>query len=311
MIKKFKNFDASETLKTEAEPDKAESRIVLYFRRHGKKEQTLEGQTDTDVPLTKEGRGQAVQIGKDLNVKPEMTIAFGSRRKRAQEVAARAMLANEDDISPNMPLDQLKARIAKELGYGQKIIEDRRLDFNEGKGTALGVLTDKAYAEKRTAEFMIHDSDRIAQETKDLTTSTYTRLASQVAELVQKYAKIGSNFHRIVEEDPEKYKKFQNQMERFMGTHNTVSDSFVAKVIEKQQGIEERERFLQSVGPLGFKEAEGFNIEVINRGGNQEIRLNVKAGNEEWNIDVVPDTIGRIIDDRVEFDRAIKAASKN
>jgi|SRR3989344_523788 len=283
------------------ERENIESRVILYFRRHGKKEKILDGQKDSEVPLTKEGREQAVALGKGLNAHPEMTVAFGSPRKRAQEVAARAMLANEKSISVDMTLDELKSEIAKEIGHSQKILTDKRLDFYEQPGK-LKELTDKAYAEKRTAEFMINESDALAKETGDEVSSTYTRLAAQVAELVKKYIEIGNNFHKIVEEDPEKYKQFQNQMERFMGTHNTVSDSFVAKLIEKHKGVKERERFIQVLGPLGFKEAEGFQIEITNRGALQEIKLNVKVGDQVWDLIVDPTLLDEMIKDREEFD---------
>lgn len=298
----MKTRDAS---RLERDPkENIESRVILYFRRHGKKEKTLEGQADEQVPLTKEGRAQAVAVGKELGAHPEVAVAFGSSRDRAQEIAARAMLANEESITEDMTLDELKTEIRGELGYGQKIMADSRLNFVDEPGE-LKELTDKAYGEKRTTDFMVHESDEVAKRTKDKKSSSYTRLAGQVAELVKKYAEIGNNFHRIVEEDPEKYAEFQNRLERFMGTHNTVSESFVAKVLEKQEGVEERERFLEKLGAFGFAEAQGFNLEVVNRSDAQEIKLTVKAGDQEWNLVIKPEVLDEIINDREIFDQEI------
>jgi len=287
-----------------------ESRVALHFRRHGKKEKTLTGQSDREVPLTMEGRQQAVAVGKELNPNSKMSLARGSFRLRAQEVAGRAMLANEESITPEMSMDEISKQIENELKFGKKIVPDPNLDFYEKKHSQLQEQTEKAYGERRTSEFMVHESDQTALETGDLESSTYTRLAGQVAELVKKYAEIGSNFQGIVERNPEKYQEFHNQLERYFGTHNTVSDSFVARVIEKQQGVAAREEFLRILGPMGFNEAEGFGIEITNRGPVQEIVMHVKVKDREWRLEIPAALLNELIEDRDAFNLEVARSTE-
>lgn len=64
-------------------------RIRLEFFRHDEKGKAADASTEADrrVTLTEKGRKQAAEVGKLRNPRPEVGIAFGSTRDRAQETA--------------------------------------------------------------------------------------------------------------------------------------------------------------------------------------------------------------------------------
>ncbi len=276
-----------------------ETKIILEFMRHGKKEAD-KSKRNEDLMLTEEGRMQAVEKGKKLKPQPEVSLAWGSPRKRSQETAAHIMLVNET-IDPNASLEEMEEAIAREVKIGEKIIEDERLNFNiEGPA---GKEAQAAFERGEYVPFLVKESDKRAIELGDKVSSTYTTQAGNIAEILERYTKIGNNFNRIASKT-DKYEKFGNQLERYLGTHQGVAECFVAKVLEKTQGIEKRDEFVKLVGG-GFGGSEGIHVEIINSGNEQKIKIDYEINGNKESIEVDKNLLNDIMGERKEFEEKV------
>lgn len=290
-----------------------ETKVILEFMRHGKREYGLdaEGKLDVikdanlDLRLKPEGRQQAYNRGKELNPQAEVAVGLGSERVRSQETAYQAMLANED-ISPDDTLEEVEEKISKQLKVGKKMIVDNRLNFVDSGPIA--PEGKKAYVEKRYMDWVINDSDRSAMEKNDIESTTYTRMAGNVSELVLRYTKVGDNFNRIASKT-DKYEKYGNQLERYLGTHQGVTESFVAKVLEKIGGVEKRDEFVKSIGG-GFGETQGIHLEIINSGNEQEIKIDYEINGKKESVKIDRSILRDIIEERKEFEEVIAKNTK-
>lgn len=253
--------------------------------------------------LTPEGREQADKKGEKLRAQPDVSVAIGSPRRRTQETAGRAMLAGKEDITPEMSLDEIEKVIGKEQKYGKKIVSDSRLDFSlEGP---IGKKVREAHASGKFLEYMIYESDKDALDVKDDITFTYSRSAGDLAELVKKYIDIAPKFDKIVQKNPEKYAQFNNQMERYMGTHQILPESLLAKVLEKIKGIESKDKFVKSAG-AGFEETQGIRVEINNTDKGVKTEIRYKIRDQEESIEVPEEILDEIIKDRDDLNKKIK-----
>ena len=278
-----------------------ETKIILEFMRHGKKESD-KSKKNQDLMLAESGKQQAREKGKKL--KPQLAVAVGrgSMRKRTEETVMHAMLA-EQDIEPNSSLEDMNKLVAKELKFGKKSVPDSRLDFSEDG--PIGKELDAAYEAGKYLEFLVNSSDRRALETNDKISSTYSRMSGNVAELINGYMIAGNNFNRLAENG--QYEKYGNQLERYLGTHQGIAEMFLAKALEKNQGIEARDKFITSVGG-GFKETEGIHVEILNHGEEQKISIQYEAPDQEGKkiahtLELEPEMIQEIITERDEFEK--------
>lgn len=252
-----------------------ESKILLHFLRHGKKGKA---EDDYKVRLTPEGRKEAVEKAEEVNLKQAM--AFGSPRERAQESAALIMSGAEDNITGEESFEELKEKLNAGIEYGSKVFADKRLDFILDEKTPLGAKEMEAYLGKRWMPFLINESDKLAKELGDKETSTYSSMAGAVAEIVEKYAKIANRWHELVNDEK---KKYEEMMERFLGSHQGVTESFLAKVIEKTKGPDERDKFAAVVNNQGFDFLEGFEVEIDKKSADEKpvIRIRYKKADKE------------------------------
>lgn len=281
------------------------TKVVLEFMRHGKK-QADPSKPDEEIRLSEAGRAQADARGAELHAQPEVALAVGSPRERTQETASRAMLP--DSIDPAMTLEGIEEMIREQSRhgeYGRKILEDPRLNFDI-TGPA-GKLGEKAFADGRYLQWVIGESDGQAREMKDTVSTTYTRQAGNIAEIVAKYIGVGNAFQRIASKADGKYEEYGNQLERYLGTHSGVSESFVAKVLEEVSGGEARDEFLQSAGS-GFAETKGIHIEIVNKGNDQTMTLSYPVKDEQdkevmKTVSFTRDVVEKIIGEREVFDR--------
>ncbi len=263
-----------------------EARIVLHFLRHGEKESGVEG-ADAGARLTSTGRIQSREIAIERenvtkNSLPvgKQSLAYGSPRIRARETAGWAMAGNAYDLlSGDETFYELLATIdaevepSKDKRFGSKIRTDRRLDFKMDRSTELGNMEEDEYGKKRLLKFVVEDSDRIAKELGDKETSTYSKMASGIAEIIEKYAKVADRWHELVNDEK---KEYEETMDRFLGTHQSVPESFLAKLIEKTKGVAERDKLVSVLNNQGFGFAEGFDVEVIKRTKDEKPSIRVK-----------------------------------
>lgn len=280
-------------------------RVVLEFMRHGKKEKTADGQTDEDVRLIPSARTAAREKGLGLAPQLEVSAVVASPRKRAQESATHVMLSGQPDTT-GMSMEEIEAEIAKQLKYGKKIIPDSRLDFFTDKGG----LLDKAYAEGWVTKFMVENSDQVAIADDDPQMTSITRVAGNVADLILRYVEMGGNFNRLVGRNPKKYEPLKSQMERYLGTHATINESFLLRLVEKLQGVDRRNEVMAKIGPM-FKELQGFRVEIENTGpAQQEIHIKVKLGDEDIDLVVPKVVLEELVADRDEFNKKFQTSDK-
>lgn len=277
------------------------SKVILEFMRHGKKEKDP-AKSDEEIRLTPAARHDATEKGRQLGSHADMAVTYGSPRKRAQESAARVMLGNEGAVTDAMTLEQIEEMIARQIKFGKKIVVDNRLDFKDDGGG----LLDKAYIEGKLMDFMVNDSDAVAVDNEDAKMTSYSRAAGNVAEIVLRNLKIAEKFNKVVESDPGKYGDFNNELERYFGTHSSIGESFLLKAVEKVRGAEERDKIMKELGGM-FKELQGFRIEIGNHvGGEQTINLYAKVGNHNIDLELSVEILNEIVREREEFDKQFK-----
>src|SRR4030042_3640371 len=284
------------------------TKIILEFMRHGKKEKD-KTKTDQKIHLTREGKLQAYEKGKSFNPQIRVAVAKGSPRIRTQETSGHVMLANEEKIDPESTLEDMEKIISQEIKIGTKIVEDERLDFNEAG--PIGKELDEAYDKGEMLNYIINQSDRRAIETSDKVSSTYLRRAGNIAEIVNGYCQMGNNFHKIAEKNS-KYAEYGNQLERYLGTHQAISESFIAKVLEKTKSADKRDEFIKAIGGGGFKESQGMRVEIINSGNEQEILIEYELPDKEGTpfketLRINGGLLEEIIKEREEFEKKVMA----
>jgi hypothetical protein len=258
------------------EDSKIKSIIELRFFRHSIKEGNS-SKSDEDVEITVEGRRYAKnqsELSTDIN----QSLAFGSPRKRTQETAMFVMSGQEDEISGNENFDELKNKLNKEIKYGSKIGIDKRLDFKENHNSQYYKEITDNIIKGEYLKYLIEKSDIRAQELGSSSDSTYTGLAQQIALIIKKYVTILPRWTKIVTKNPDKNIKL---LERFMGTHQGVGESFLAKIIELYTGDTElRDKFIKSLNNTGFEYVEGFKVYLADAGNQYpEIIIDFKHNN--------------------------------
>lgn len=235
------------------------SEISLHFFRHSKKESA--DKLDEEIDITEEG-AEIARSKADFQTNIAQSVAFGSDRIRTQETAAFVMAGEQEgvkDIKPEDVIDFLN----DQLDYGSKVAEDERLNFvtrsDEWSSGKYEEAMNKAYGEGKYLDFVLKESDKVAAENYESNVSTYTSQAAAIASIVLKYVKASDRFHELVNEKPDQY---QQEMERFLGSHQGVLESFIGKLIEAEQGKEGLNEFTEQLNSQGFDFVEGFDVKI-------------------------------------------------
>lgn len=243
--------------------EKISSVIELHLFRHSKKE-SVGGKQDERIKLTTEGRNLAATHAQDKDI--EYSIAFGSSRDRTQETAALVMGGKLEKINGEEELEELKEKLNAGFSFGNKgnkIGIDQRLNFNLDEKTEFGKKAYEAFANGVFLKFCVEESDDLAKLLKDNTTTTYSRAAGGIAEIVKKYLEIAPRWDALAQEQKDEEKnKNNNTLKRFFGTHQSIGECFLAKVIEKTKSVAERDAFVTALDNQGFGFVEGFNIRI-------------------------------------------------
>ena len=277
-----------------------DSEVMLKFRRHAQKEKDP-NKTNEELLLSPAGRVNAFETGKELNAQLEVSVAAGSQLIRSQEAALLLMLANNENISPTDSLDTIKDKIKENLKVGTKIYEDERLGF-----LVKGDVRTEAYkadADGRYMEWLVDESDKQAIETNDQESTTFSRQAGNIAEIFDKYSQVGNNFNRLVNEK-DNYKEFGNHLERYLGTHASVPESFIYKALLIQEGKMAAQKFLEN-NKNCWKELTGLDVSIKNHGSEQNIHIIYADGNGQSELILKPETVKEIINERNDFENNI------
>ncbi|MBI5530292.1 MAG: histidine phosphatase family protein [Candidatus Doudnabacteria bacterium] len=275
----------------------AKTKVILEFFRHGEKEKV--DKPENEIRLTEKGRDMATNRSNEINPQPEVSIAFGSPRQRAQETAGRVLLASSEKIPSNASLEDIETFIESEIKNGKKIISDPRLDFQQDRQSEFGQKHLAAFKAGRIMDFMVNESDSLAEQLQDPEAFSYSRIAANIAKILKKYLKVGNSFEKIVERSPEKYQDYNNQLERYFGTHQTVGESFIAKLLEDTQGPETRDQYLKEVGGSGVAELQGFQVEITNEGQKQSAIIHAKTGGKQWDIVINEEILNKLISEGI------------
>jgi len=260
--------------------EKPKVKIELHFFRHDEKESD-KTKSDTEIRLTESGRKHAKSLS-DSETSMSQSVAFGSPRKRTQETSGLQMAGFQEEITGEESLEELKDKLNKNLGYGSKVNADRRLDFvlpSEGQYLEEGV---KAFKEGKLLEWLVNESDKRYEELEvEEGYFSYSNQARQIARVVEKYIKTLPRWKQLVE-DPEK--DYEPELERFLGTHQTVGECFLAKVIEITKGVEERDKFVGVLNGGGFDYSEGFEVNV-QESDNPEPQIHIRYKKESEDLE--------------------------
>lgn len=288
----------------EGEPKPATIRLE-FFRHDQKTQESALGsrEEDQEVRLSPEGRQHATEEGQQKNPHSETSIAYGSPRKRSSETSMRQMLANESGVTEEMSLEDIRALVGENIKVGRKDVVTKLLDFDVDSNEQFNAVATEHYGEKNDAlNWLRTESDDLVRQLNDKDSSSYSRMAGNVAELVQKYAQIHPRWKKIVERDPQKYSQYDNELQRHLGSHLSVTESFLMKVIEKTEGSGAVDEFVSSLSNRsGFSYSEGYSVEISNDGN--ELQLTVHFKDKEWKI--TPVIIEEIIKERDELDREL------
>ncbi len=273
------------------------SKIELVFMRHEEKEND-KTKSDEEVRLIPAGKIHAKEKAEMDDISQSM--AFGSPRKRTQETAGLVMSGKLEEITGTETLEELKEKLDKDLPLksGSKIRADDRLNFEVDSASAYGKKALEAAKSGNYLKFLVEDSDRLAEEDSNNKSSTYATQAQAIASIIQKYYTIAPRFNELVQD---KNKNYEDTMKRFLGSHQGVLESFLAKLIEKTKGIEERDKFVKILNNQGFDYAEGFDIDIKNKElGEPTVHISYKKEKDgeiifEFDEDLPKEIIDRLI----------------
>lgn len=279
------------------------SRVLLHFARHGDKTKDVGDGSNVVQVLTELGKQQGWEKGEKFAPAKPTAMAFGGDVIRSQEMGGHMLAGaeNRDDITGDETLDELRTKLDKGRKIGTRLGVDPRLSFHY-ETPAVRETSDAAYDRGEGLRWFIDESDKfIAEHGNDRETS-YSRMASNIAQILQKYAKIAPNYNRIVSEE-EKMKQYGDTLERFMGSHAGAIDFFLCKLIEVISGSEERDRLVRMLGNQMFDVGEGFDIEIAMVDDQPEMTINYERkgkGDEEdfiFHETIGPEVLEQIIEE--------------
>ena len=269
------------------------SKIELKFFRHDEKESD-KTKTDEKIRLTPAGREHAMEQADLGDI--SQAVAFASPRERTQETAGFQMAGALDTITGDESLEELKEKIdgsRNGADYGTKMMVDPRLNFNLDNPNEYVKKAEEAFAQGRLLKFLVEESDALAEELGDTEHSTYTRQAAAVAEIIAKYLLIAPRFEALVHAPD---KSYEDTMQRFFGTHQSIGEAFLAKVIEKTEGVERRDQFVATLKNKGFGFSEGFKVDIVTPAHGKKPKIQVAYSHE-----------GNSPEERFAFDKEIPA----
>lgn len=272
--------------------------IRLEFVRHDKHEGT---KPDNESRLTREGRIHASETGKSKNAKIDKGFIISSPRKRVIETVAREFLANENLVSEEDSLEDILEKIKVDVGKKYKM--DERLNFITDRNPEYKkIFYHHLKDAKDSLNFIYNESDKLIYDLGDAEDMSLSRFAGNIAEIIKKYIKIYPQWEKIYNKNSEPDKT--NEIQRFLGSHSLIMDSFLLKVIEKAEGKEGVSNFLNSWkdknGIVGL--GEGFSV-VIKK-NNEKTLLSVSCGEKNWEIS--EEMLESIIEDKKKLDESVR-----
>ncbi len=305
----------------ENEP-KITSSEVLHLNRHNEKGDKAKGEDPEALSAT--GIANAFKRGRERDDVSENAIAFGSEvgpkgNERALHTALMDLAGALDieGVTGEEPLQELQQKINEHDGrtIGSRGTIDKRLGFTlNDQEYRKGVLD--AMKEGKMLQYIIQESDAMVLRKNDLEDYSYTRSSGKVAEVVKKYVDASARWDELAN-DPEK--DYGKVLERFIGSHAGIVDTFLLRLIEKLRGPEERDRLVKALdGGVGFKPGEGFEIHIDTLKGQNAPRIRVqfeRKGKDGESVaysldeEVPVEVLDELIADKNSLDEKIEAST--
>lgn len=270
------------------------SKISLHFMRHGKPESMAEGGTDKERHLGTTGIAQALHKSKSIDSNLEQSLAYGSPRIRSQETAGIVMAGDRipEDVLPG----GVKEFLNQDLKVGSKIGELEKLNFNEGSAEYSQKMNE-AYGQGNYFDFIAQESDTLAEKLGDLEASSLSMQAGNIAEVIKKYIKASPRWNELVNDSD---KNYTEDLERYLGSHQGVVESFLYKAV-KDNDFKEK-LILNAMKPNGgFDFTEGLTIEIVQDDVDKEPQVMLKFSD---NVEGVDFTLSETLS-LVELDKMI------
>lgn len=270
-IETTKGLEKNNESKVEQNEKMRESKIVLHFMRHGKPESLQEGSTDEERHLSDAGVQQA--LGESENNDMGQSVAYGSPRVRSQETAAYVMAGNI--IPETTTSKEVNEFLNQDLKVGSKFGVMEELNFSGGS-PEFSKESDKAYTEGRYLDFIIKESDSLAERLGDKEATTLSVQAGNIAEIVKKYVEASPRWNKLVN-SPEK--NYEENLDRFLGSHQGVIESFLYKIVsDNKTKADLIANSLSSKG--GFDFVEGITVDIIQENSSEQPKIVLEYSKE-------------------------------
>jgi|SRR3989344_6663714 len=261
------------------------SLVRLHILRHAEKAgaNNTPAEADLRMPLTPEGKRQAIEVGKEKGMR--RPLASGGPSLRAHETALFAAAAHNPNVKGTETFDELLQTLDEDgLPYESRSWTNKHLDFPFKKGTTYHQMLDDAYEKGIYLKTLVKLDDE-AKATGERGGSTYALQARNIAQIIERYTRIAT---KIKEREDTK-----EPLERFLGTHGATGESFLLEVLLRTKGKEERDKFLESY-PNGFDYAEGFDAEILSN-GTIHLSLPEKEGKRGFDVVISSQIVGDIV----------------
>lgn len=296
------SFDKLQEIQDRKSEEIPNTKIVVELFRHSLRENNPNIPNSENL-LTPAGRELARERGREMNPRVENSLAGASPMDRAAETALLVMLSNQEEIKTGDSLAVLEEKIKESVPVGRKLYRDERLGFVVGD-SPVGVAEMQSFKEGRYLEWLAKESDNQVLEYKDLATTSGLRQAGNIAELIERYKKLGNNFQRLMK-DRKKQEQYGNNLERYLASHQGVAESFIMEVIKIQEGEQARDEFIKKFGN-GWAETKGIHFEIVNSSEGQRVFASFEDANGPREIIIEPKTLENIIFSRAELERACR-----
>ena len=200
-------------------------------------------------------------------------LAGGSERKRAPQTGALVMGAAEGKIPGDITYEELNRKY-NQGKFRNRIGVKKSLNFDIDESTAFGAKALEEFKAGRYLRFIVEQSDALAESLHDEKAEPYSKTASKIAELIEGYIRSAPRWAELAN-DPSKH--YEDTLRRYLGTHQVIGESFMAKLIEETKGIEGsggRNAFVAALDNKGFGFVEGFSVRIeTDDAGKRTVRI--------------------------------------
>ncbi len=230
------------------------ARVSIDMARH-----SIKGAKPREA-LTQEGMDAAVQAGLSRQIQVDqinnlLGKVYGSPLERTAQSSVFRMFAEQFkdmDFSNVDPEDIV--RWLEEGGLEK--VETPFLQFQLGDGAYTDTMMD-AFKKGEYFKWLVENSDRLAKEYKQKEVTPFSIQAGNIASFI--FAKVWELYDGL----SEKGTNFTESTLDFATSHQGVLESFLHKIIRKNDGEDVANEFVKELNGAGFSENQGFLVEIV------------------------------------------------